>query len=131
LTAVFDRLHDSWQADSLPGKLERVLIGSTFVLCGLRYQPDQIETLYRDLSMTLEDSTTYQLILNRGVAQGVAQGAIEEAQRIVLLLGTDRFGVHSEQVETTIRAIVDQNRLERMTRRIFHSTSWDDLLATP
>src|SRR6185437_4686465 len=74
LPAAFERFQEVLRKDALPDNVERGLISSTFVLCGLRYQAAQIEALYRDLSMTLEDSTTYQLILNKGEARGEARG---------------------------------------------------------
>lgn len=139
LPSAFARFRERLQADPLPGKLERVLIGSTFVLCGLRYNPDQIETLYRDLSMTLEDSTTYQLILKRGVAQGhaqgvaqgVAQGATEEARRMLLRIGGKRFGPAPAEVVAGVQAITDREHLERIADRVVEVSGWDDLLATP
>ncbi len=142
LPAAFDRFRERLQAEPMPANVERALLGSTFVLCGLRYSTSQIENLYRDLSMTLEDSTTYQLILNRGVKQGVqqgvaqgiqqgvAQGASAEAQRLLLLLGVNRFGAASTDTERAIQAITDRDRLERMVLRILQATTWDDLLGT-
>ncbi|MCI0701905.1 MAG: hypothetical protein L0241_12560 [Planctomycetia bacterium] len=101
--------------------------------------------------MTLEDSTTYQLILNRGFAQGEArgrtegvaqgraegvaqgelQGRAEEARSLVLLLGAKRFGAPVASVESTLRGITDRERLERIASRILDAANWDDLLATP
>ena len=107
------------------------LIGSTFVLCGLRYSPTQVETLYRDLSMTLEDSTTYQLILNRGLTQGVAQGAVEEARRLLLRIAARWHGAAPAAAEAAVRQVADRDRLERMVDRAPDAAGWDDLLATP
>ncbi|MBY0514258.1 MAG: hypothetical protein K2P78_10150, partial [Gemmataceae bacterium] len=42
LPAAFARFRDRLRAGPLPGNLEQVLIGSTFVLCGLRYSPTQV-----------------------------------------------------------------------------------------
>jgi hypothetical protein len=99
------------------------LHGPTFVLCGLRYRPAQVEALYRELSMTLEDSTTYQLILQRG--------AVAEAQRILLSQGRKRFGQPNQATEAALRGITDRSRLERLAERILDAAGWDDLLATP
>ena len=54
LPAAFERLQQQLRADRIPDNVERSLLGSTFILCGLRYRPEQIEDLYRNLSMTLE-----------------------------------------------------------------------------
>ena len=129
------RFRHRLQADRLPVSVERSLLGSTFVLCGLRYTPSQIESLYRDLSMTLEDSTTYQLILNKGMRQGEARGEARgraaEAQSLVLTLGTQRFGRPEAAVEAALRAISDRERLERIATRLLTATDWNELLSTP
>jgi len=103
------------------------LYGSTFVLCGLRYDTAQIEKLYRDLSMTLEESTTYQLILQRGEARG----AVAEAHRLLLAQGRRRFGPATNETEAAVLRIIDRDRLQRIAEHIFEATDWDDLLATP
>jgi predicted transposase YdaD len=103
---------------------------STFILGGLRYSSAQIENLYLDLNMTLEDSTTYQLILNKGITQGRAQGRVEEARRMVLRLAVKRFGPTPSNAEAAILAISDHDRLERMVDRVHDAAGWDDLLAT-
>jgi hypothetical protein len=72
--------------------------------------------------MTLEDSDTYQLILERGIAKG--------HQGMVLRLGAKRFGVAPSAVEAAVRGVTDRDRLERMADRIFDATGWDDLLTT-
>jgi hypothetical protein len=123
LPAAFGRFQQRMKADNLPVSLERSLIGSTFVLCGLRYPPAQVEAIYRNLSMTLEDSTTYQLILNRGEARG--------AQALLLSAGARRFGAPDATTEATIRAIADRDRLDRFALRLSVATDWSDLLSTP
>jgi hypothetical protein len=131
LPTAFERFQDALRKDALPNNVERGLIGSTFVLCGLRYQAAQIEALYRDLSMTLEDSTTYQLILNKGEARGEARGACAGLQEAVLSVGENRFGIAPTAVTTGVREIQARDRLKRMLDRILSAADWNDLLATP
>ena len=106
------------------------LLTAVYFLCGLRYSDEQIESLFKDLSMTLEDSTTYQLILNKGLKQGVAQGALEEGRRILLRQGAKRFGAASAEQTAAVQAISDRERLERMAERVIDAIDWNDLLAT-
>jgi hypothetical protein len=135
LTGAFVRFRERLRADRVADNVERGLMGSTFVLCGLRYSETQIENLYRDLSMTLEDSSTYQLILNKGLTRGRTEGEVAgraaEAQSLVLLLGAKRFGAAPAATEVAVRAIADRERLERIAGRLLDATGWDDLLATP
>ncbi|MBA4067095.1 MAG: hypothetical protein C0501_25985 [Isosphaera sp.] len=123
LPAAFGRFRTRLRAAGVPDNVEHGLMGSTFVLCGLRYEKDQIETLYRNLSMTLEDSTTYQLILDRGRAA--------EARGLILMIGGQRFGTAPETVAAAVRGITDRERLERVAGRLLAAAGWDDLLATP
>lgn len=89
--------------------------------------------------MTLEDSTTYQAILKKGLEQGVAQGMAQgvahgetqEARTMLQIQGRKRFGAASESVRSTLEKIDDTSRLERMAARIFDAQSWDDLLSPP
>jgi hypothetical protein len=130
LPTAFARFRERLKADAVPSNVERSLIGSTFVLCGLRYKPDQVEALYRELSMTLEDSSTYQLLIKRGEKIGEARGRAAEAQSLVLLLGGQRFGAPPAGTEDAVRAIGDRERLERIASRVLTATDWADLLAT-
>ena len=134
LPAAFDRFESRLRQPDVDDKLADEVLGSTFVLCGLRYDQSRIEDLYRSLSMTLEDSTTYQLILQRGEAKGEARGeargAAKEARRLISAMGGRKFGA-SAASEAALQEIADTERLERIAVRIFDATSWDDLLNTP
>jgi hypothetical protein len=79
------------------------------------------------LDRILEDSTTYQLILNRGVTKG----AVEGERNVLLIMGRKKFGPPPPEREAALSAITDRARLERMAERILDATGWDDLLATP
>ncbi len=130
LDSAFDRFTDRLHRPDVDGRLMNELLGSTFVLSGLRHAPERMAELYRRLSMTLEDSTTYQWILKKGLEQGVAQGAAQEARRMLLIQGGKRFGPAPANAEATLQAVDNASRLERMAERIFDATGWDDLLAT-
>jgi predicted transposase YdaD len=120
----------------------------------MRHDPERIAALYRSISMTLEDSTTYQMILEKGVAKGLSQGIsqglsqglsqgvsqglslglsagrTQEARRLLQVQGNRKFG-RSPQAEEALQGIDDRERLERMAERIFDAADWDDLLSTP
>ncbi len=94
------------------------------------------------MSLTLENSTTYQLILEKGIAQGIpvgvkqgitqgiSRGRTEEAQAMILRLGAKRFGPASADTDAAVRAITDHERLERIAERVLDATDWANLLAT-
>ena len=44
--------------------------------------------------------------------------------------GTKRYGPPTEATEAKLRSITDEERLGRISDRIFDATGWDDLLAT-
>jgi hypothetical protein len=71
----------------------------------------------------MRESDTYQAILE--------EGAIAEAQKIIVRHGTMRFGPPSPEVRTAILALEDLGRLERMSDRVWESAGWDDVLRTP
>lgn len=126
LSTAFERYWSRLRSEALPRNVEQSILSSLFVLCGLRHDPHRIEELYRNLSMTLEDSTTYQLILTRGELRG----QVREAQSTILRLGVKRFGPASEAVQATVRGLANHEHLQRIADRLFDAASWEDLLAT-
>jgi hypothetical protein len=103
--------------------VEEKVFGSSYVLCGLRYHTARIVDLYRSMSMLMEESATYQDILQ----QGVSQGSIRSLRDTVLRQGTKRFG----GPDAENRAILDRadsDQLQLLTDRIFDVKSWQELL---
>lgn len=135
LGAALERFRDRLTEPDVPPHRAKSLFGSSFILSGLRYDGEQVEALYERLSMTLEDSTTYQLILKRGEtrgkAAGEAQGRLDEARRLVVQAGTKKFGPPPPAAQSALDAVADRERLERILLAAFDATGWDDLLATP
>jgi predicted transposase YdaD len=131
LPAAFGRVRERLQADDVPDSVESKVLGAMLILCGLRYTPEQVEQLYEELSMLMQESSTYQLILQRGITAGNAPGQVNEAQSIIHRLGTRRFGEPAAATAAVVQAITDHARLERIIDRVLEATSWDDLLATP
>ena len=60
-----------------------------------------------------------------------AKGRVEEIHRVLLLQGGERIGAASSQIEASLRAIQDLDRLERMSKAVLTAQSWQDLLNTP
>lgn len=74
--------------------------------------------------MDIRDSSAYWAILD----EGLEEERREEAQRIILRQGRQKFGSPSDAI---VAASTDLERLHRIQDRIFTASTWDELLATP
>ena len=71
----------------------------------------------------MEDSTTYQYILEQGAIRGV--------RRLLLRRGAAKFGAPTEGVKAAIQELEDLPRLERMVDCLLdRATSWNEVLET-
>ena len=98
---------------------------ATYVLMGLKYQQPFINQLLKGVE-AMEESSTYQYI----VAKGKTEGAREEAKKLLLLLGRDRFGPPSKTVQAELETIQDLRRLEALGLRLGQVGSWQELLGS-
>ena len=105
---------------------------ATYLLMGLRYEESFASQLLEGVQ-NMKESTTYQAILREGRNEGLIEGRVGEAQRLLLRLGEIRFGPPEEATRAAIEAIRDLDRLERMSDRVLDVTigEWDELLSTP
>lgn len=124
LEGALDRFKGLLTAPNTDPAVARSVLGSSYVLCGLRYDQARVAAMYRRLSMTMEDSTTYQAIL----AQGVARGQLQTLRGVLLRQGTRRFGTPDPAVVAAVEGITDVGRLEALAERVLDATGWDDLL---
>lgn len=84
----------------------------------------------------MEESTTYQLLIARGkeqgkaegLAEGEARGKAEEARRLLLRIGRNRFGEPDAVVQAALSA-APLERLEQMADRMLQVETWQELLA--
>ena len=84
----------------------------------------------------MKESVTYQAILEegreRGLEKGVKKGRVEgrsdEAQRILLRLGTTLFGKPSPKVRRALRQVTDLDVLEALLLRVVEVRTWNELL---
>ena len=97
------------------------LITSTLVLSGLRLDRELAVNMFRRYR-AVEDSTTYQYIVEQGVLKGVRE--------MVLDLGATKFGAPTENVKSSIQEMDDLPRLRRMGLRVINAASWNDVLET-
>lgn len=67
----------------------------------------------------------------KGLKEGLTQGKIEEARRLILRLGWLRFGTPEPQVREAIEAIDDIDRLEQLSDRVLTAPDWLALVSMP
>ena len=79
--------------------------------------------MIRSLGQAMRESWAYQEILEEGRA--------DEARQILLRLGTRRLGPPDRDTAAALAALVDIERVERMTERLLDATTWSDVLTTP
>ena len=72
----------------------------------------------------MEESVTYQEILE----EGIAKGELRQARKAVRLLGGKLLGAPPPEVLTALDAVADLDRLEKLILRIGHVASWRELL---
>ncbi|HZW34242.1 MAG TPA: hypothetical protein VFF52_26200, partial [Isosphaeraceae bacterium] len=101
-------------------------------LMALRYEPVFVKQLVEGV-YNMRESTMYQAILQEGREEGLIEGRVGEAQRLLLRQGGIRFGPPDEATRAAVEAIGDLDRLERMSDRILDMNihDWNDLLGTP
>ncbi len=126
LGSALSRLQGCLRDHGTDAKVTKSLLGSSYVLCGLRYERERIRNLFQNVSMLMEESTTYQEIIEKGEARGIPKGE----RTMLFRLGARRFGPPSPAISAAMNAITDPARLESLADRIFDATSWDDLLRT-
>jgi predicted transposase YdaD len=96
---------------------------------GLRFSDDVTDSLLEGVQ-TMQESTTYQKILREGRKEGLLEGRISEAQRMLLRLGRKKFHDPDAATVAALEAISDLERLETMGERILDSEirDWTELL---
>jgi hypothetical protein len=97
------------------------LMTAAFVLTGLRVGDQRLSTIFRGVK-AMHDSSAFTFY--------EVKGRVEEGQRILLLLGSQRFGAPDAATEAALHAIEDIDRLERMIDAVPTAASWQELLAT-
>jgi hypothetical protein len=100
---------------------------AAYILMGLRYESAIVQSLLRGV-MNMKESTTYQAILEEGKAEGEAKGKAEEARKMLLLMGRERFGEPSAQITALLDAAIDLSQLEALMIRLLHAKTWEELL---
>ena len=113
---------------NLPTEEKTKLWAAIYLMLGLQYQKEFINTLMGQV-MWLEDSSTYQYLIQRGKLEGNREGKREEVQNLLFRIGKKKYGPPGPAVVAKVDAEQDLERLESMFERVLDANSWDDLLA--
>ncbi len=120
--------------DAEPRPDAKELWTATYLLMGLRYEQLLVDRLLREV-VSMEESVTYQAILQEGFAKGRAEGrqegALQESRKNLLLVGTKRLGAPGAETAAALEGIADLGRLEGLIARALEVSSWEELLESP
>src|SRR5262249_25086721 len=130
LPALIRRMKQRASAELRPSQ-EAVLWAETFVLMGLRFNEALAMEILKGVR-AMKESVTYQAIIREGREEGLVEGRVEgevkEAQRILLLLGSNEFGPPDKGTEAALNAIADRDRLEALIQQVGKAKSWREIL---
>jgi predicted transposase YdaD len=104
------------------------LLATVTVLMGLRVNREVARALIQR-ARRMEESTTYQLILEKGEARGEARGETKGARKTLLALAQKKLGRPTKKTLAVLDKINDLDRLVRMNEAILDVKTWDQLLA--
>lgn len=121
LRRVIHRIDERLQREAPPEEAA-MLLSAAYVLTGLRVPREMSEELFRGVRH-MRESSTYQAILE--------EGRKEEAQKMILQLGRQKYGAPNNAITEALTATTDLDRLERMANRLLLASTWDELLTTP
>jgi predicted transposase YdaD len=111
-------------------ELSSELWTATFILLGMKHSRELALHLLRGIT-AMEESTTFQYIMELGEAKGMAKGSLEEARQLLFRIGRKRFGQEDPTIATRINAITDREQLEELVEQAIDVASWQELLPPP
>lgn len=109
----------------------RELWSATYILMGLKY-PDAFTAQLLKGVQEMEDSVTYQAIIKKGEARGIAigeeRGKLEGAREVIFRQGNKRFGPPDASTQAMLESITSLERLEQLAERLLEAENWQELL---
>ncbi len=128
LPSVVDRMSARMRS-AVPLREEAELWTATLILMGLKYSRELTELVLRGVRSIMQQSPTYQAILEEGREEGREEGVVEGMQKTILRQGAKRIRPASADVADRIRSIHDPDVLDALLLRLLDVSTWDDLLA--
>ena len=131
LQDVIDQMKQRFHRDTKREERQH-LWAATYLMMGLRFDAALIDTVMKGVQ-DMEESTTYQALLERGekkgMETGVGKGRIAEAREIVIRLGSKKFGSPTRTIRSKVEREADLSRLNAMIDQLLEAESWSELLA--
>ncbi len=121
LGAVAKRLVERVTKEASPERAKKLLMDA-LLLTGLRVRRDVAAKIFRGVR-AMQESDTYLMIVD--------EGREKSTRKIILGLGTDRFGAPDEAVKARLSEVTDVDRLERIALQIPKCANWHEALDTP
>jgi predicted transposase YdaD len=122
-----EHIDQRFEDDATPSEAG-TLRAATLLLLGLRYDTNEARQLLRGVR-GMRESSTYQAILEEGRVEGRVEGQVIEARRIVLGLGTSKFGAPDAATLATLERLDDLDTLHRLAAGLLQTSTWEELLA--
>ena len=91
--------------------------------------PEELEDSFEARYTEMEKVETMAETMPPIIRRAIARGAQNEAQSLLLRLGSKRLGEPSEALQIRVVAIKDKSQLEFLIERIFEVETWEELLA--
>jgi hypothetical protein len=115
------RFREWLRRSNLPHQVAKQILGTTGILCGLRYNSDEVMEITMGGRSILEESSVVQEFLR--------QGRAEHAHSMLLKHGRKTLGTPSANDEAKLKSIPDVARLDRMFDSLDVVQSWNELFA--
>jgi predicted transposase YdaD len=126
LPDVIARLDERFEQEASPLAAHE-LWSATLLLLGLLYDADEARYILRGVT-GMRESSTYQAILEEGREKGREEGRVDQSRRLLIRLGSRRFGAPDAATVARIERVGDLDTLERLGDALFTATSWEQLL---
>jgi predicted transposase YdaD len=134
LTGIIQQMADRL-AHEISTELAAKLWTSTYILMGLRYEQALIDRLLQGVR-AMEESVTYQAILEKGMEKGLEKGreegkelgVVEGEKSILMAQARKRLGKPTKSDKSYFESIADAKELAKLAIRLLDVRTWQDWL---
>jgi predicted transposase YdaD len=136
LPAVIERIGERFERETPRAEAADLWI-ATALLLGVKYRSEIVESLLKGVHHIMQESSTYQAIIEegekrgekRGKLAGRKEGLLNGKRESLLILGRKQLGRPSEAVRDTIEKIASVKQLDNLLLRVLDAENWDELLS--